>query len=92
MISFSSFPSQALRIKRICSNEQTTKKRLEELKCHLKKRGYTNASINHCFNKASGILKAKTGGSLKILHSSGCFCMVVQRSRTMLDKLLSAGW
>jgi hypothetical protein len=51
-----SFPySQALRIKRICSNEQTTKKRLGELKCHLKKRGYNNASINHCFNKASGI-------------------------------------
>jgi hypothetical protein len=47
--------SQALRIKRICSNEQTTKKRLGELKCHLKKRGYNNASINHCYNKASGI-------------------------------------
>ena len=31
------------------------KKRLGELKCHLKKRGYNNASINHCFNKASGI-------------------------------------
>jgi hypothetical protein len=46
---------QALRIKRICSNEQTTKKRLGELKCHPKKRGYNNASINHCFNKASGI-------------------------------------
>ena len=47
--------SQALRIKRICSNEQTTKKRLGERKCHLKKRGYNNASINHCFNKASSI-------------------------------------
>ena len=47
--------SQALRIKRICSNEQTTNKRLGELKCHLKKRGCNNASINHCFNKASGI-------------------------------------
>ena len=47
--------SQALRIKRICSNEQTTKKRFGELKCHLKKRGYNNASINLCFNKASGI-------------------------------------
>jgi hypothetical protein len=44
-----------IRIKRICSNEQTTKKRLGELKCHLKERGYNNASINHCFNKASGI-------------------------------------
>jgi hypothetical protein len=42
-------------IKRICSNEQTTKKRIGELKCHLKKRGYNNASIHHCFNKASGI-------------------------------------
>jgi peptide-methionine (R)-S-oxide reductase len=48
--------SQALRIKRICSSEQTTKKkRLGELRCHLKKRGYNNASINHCFKKASGI-------------------------------------
>ena len=42
--------------------------------------------------KLLGFLKAKTGGSLKILHSSGCFCMVVQCSPTMLDKLLSAGW
>ena len=33
----------------------TTTKRLGELKCYLKKRGYNNASINHCFNKASGI-------------------------------------
>ena len=47
--------SQALRIKCICSNEHTTKKRLGEQKCHLKKRGYNNASINHCFSKASGI-------------------------------------
>ena len=39
-----------------------------------------------------GFLKAKTGGSLKILHNSGCCCMVVQCSRTMLDKLLSVGW
>ena len=31
------------------------KKRLAELKYNLKKRGYNNASINHCFNKASGI-------------------------------------
>ena len=28
---------------------------LGELKCHLKKRGYNNASINHCFKKTSGI-------------------------------------
>jgi hypothetical protein len=45
-----------------------------------------------CLSKLLGFLKAKTGGSLKILDSSGCFCMVVQWSRTMLDKLLSAGW
>jgi hypothetical protein len=45
----------AIFVPSICSNEQTTKKRLGELKCHLKKRGYNNASINHCFNKASGI-------------------------------------
>ena len=37
--------------------------------------------------KLLGFLKAKTGGSLKILHSSGCICIVVQCSRTMLDKL-----
>ena len=30
-------------------------KRLGELTYHLKKRGYNNTSINHCFNKASGI-------------------------------------
>jgi hypothetical protein len=42
--------------------------------------------------KPLGFLKAKTGGSLKILHNSGCFCMVVQCSWTRLDKLLSAGW
>jgi hypothetical protein len=47
--------SQALRIKRICSIEQTTKKRLGDQKCHRKKRGYNNASINNCFSKASGI-------------------------------------
>ena len=47
--------SQALRIKHICPNEQTTKKRLGELKCHLKKRGFNNANINHCLSKASGI-------------------------------------
>ena len=35
------------------------KKRLGELKYHLKKRGYNNASINHCFNKASGIDRRK---------------------------------
>ena len=47
--------SQALRINRICSIEQTTKKHLGEQKCHRKKRGYNNASIINCFNKASGI-------------------------------------
>jgi hypothetical protein len=73
--------SQALRIKRICSNEQTTKKRLGELKwvnivgmvketievffrlgpLHVnvvyetKPGKWLDASINHCFNKASGI-------------------------------------
>ena len=30
--------------------------------------------------KLLGFLKAKTCGSLKILHNSGCFCMVVQCS------------
>jgi hypothetical protein len=31
------------------------KKSLGEQRCHLKKSGYNNASINHCFSKASGI-------------------------------------
>jgi hypothetical protein len=48
------------------------------------------SSRQHIF-QLLGFLKAKTGGSLKILHNSGCFCMVVQCSRTMLDKLLSPG-
>ena len=42
--------------------------------------------------KLLGFLKAKKGGSLKILHNSGRVCMVVECSRTMLDKLLSAEW
>ena len=42
--------------------------------------------------KLLGFLKAKTGGSLKILHNYGCFCMVVQCLRAMLDKLLSTWW
>ena len=44
--------------------------------------------------KLLDFLKAKMGacGSLKILHSSGCCCMVVQCSRTMVDKLLRSGW
>jgi hypothetical protein len=50
------------------------------------------SSLTKISFKLLGFLKAKTGGSLKILHNSGCFCMVVQCSRTMLDKLLSAGW
>ena len=49
--------SQALRLKRICSNDQTTKTRLGDLKCHQKKRGHNNASINHCFSNARGIDK-----------------------------------
>ena len=42
--------------------------------------------------KLLGFMKAKTGGSLKILHNYGCIGMVVQCLRTMLDKLLSTGW
>ena len=40
------------------------KKRLGELKCHLKKRGYNNASINHCFNKQV-VLTEKTSSNIK---------------------------
>ena len=48
-------------------------------------------SLTNIFFKLLGFLKAKTGGSLKTL-SSGVFCMVVYCSRTILEKLLSAGW
>ena len=64
--------SQALRIKCICSNEQTTKKRLGELKCRLKKRGYNNASINHCFNKASGIDRKDSSNIKKRTRTTEC--------------------
>jgi hypothetical protein len=50
------------------------------------KRGEMSALTKMSF-KLLGFLKAKTGGSLNILHSSGCFGMVVQCSRTMLDEL-----
>jgi hypothetical protein len=50
------------------------------------------SALTKIFFKLLGFLKAKTGGSLKILHNYECFCMVVHCLRTMLDKLLSAGW
>jgi hypothetical protein len=44
-------------------------KRLRELKYHLKKRGYNNASINHCFWKASGIERKEDEEQSAICHN-----------------------
>ena len=56
--------SQALRIKRICSNEQTTKKRLGELKCHLKKRVTTMRALTIVLTKQV-VLTEKTSSNIK---------------------------
>lgn len=51
---FKSIPySQAIRVKRICSTEETTKQRLGDLRHHLKKRGYNDKVIDIGFSKAN---------------------------------------
>ena len=57
--------SQALRIKRICSNEQTTKKRLGELKCHLIKRGATTMRALTIVLTKQVVLTEKTSSNMK---------------------------
>ena len=53
---FKSIPfSQAIRVKRICSTVETTKQRLEDLRHHLKRRGYNDKVIESGFSKASEI-------------------------------------
>lgn len=47
--------SQALRIRRICSSEDTAKQRLGQLKGHLKRRGYKHKNIKNSFRKAESI-------------------------------------
>jgi hypothetical protein len=47
--------SQAIRVKRICSNVETTKQRLGDLRHHLKKREYNDKVIESGFSKASEI-------------------------------------
>ena len=47
--------SQALRVRRICSSEQTSKKRLGQLKGHLSRRGYKHKNIKNSFQKAESI-------------------------------------
>ena len=44
--------SQALRIRRICSNEETSSRRLNQLNGHLKNRGYKHKIIKEGFKKA----------------------------------------
>lgn len=47
--------SQALRIKRICSTPEKTKRRLGQLCSRLKKRGYKHQDIRNSFNRAEKI-------------------------------------
>jgi peptide-methionine (R)-S-oxide reductase len=50
--------SQALRIRRICSTDKSLKKRLGQLKNHLKRRGYKQSIIKKSFNKANNISRS----------------------------------
>jgi hypothetical protein len=50
--------SQALRIKRICSTDKSLKKRLGQLKNHLKRRGYKQGIIKKSFSKAHSISRS----------------------------------
>jgi hypothetical protein len=53
---FKSIPfSQAIRVKRIYCNVETTKQRLGDLRHHLKRRGYNDKAIESGFSKASEI-------------------------------------
>jgi len=56
--------SQALRIKRICSNEQATKKRLGKQKCHLKNGVTTMLALTIVLTKQV-VLTEKTSSNLK---------------------------
>ncbi|XP_071155741.1 uncharacterized protein [Mytilus edulis] len=47
--------SQAIRIKRICSTNDIAKKRLQELRGHLKHRGYKRKDIDKGFSRANNI-------------------------------------
>ena len=50
--------SQALKIRRICSTDKSLKKRLGQLKNHLKRRGYKQSIIKKSFNKAHDISRS----------------------------------
>jgi hypothetical protein len=47
--------SQALRLKRICSDDSNLKKRLQELKGYLVKRGYDSDFVESRFSRVKGI-------------------------------------
>jgi hypothetical protein len=50
--------NQALRIRRIYSTDKSLKKRLSQLKNHLKRRGYKQSIIKKSFNKAQNISRS----------------------------------
>jgi hypothetical protein len=50
--------SQALRISQICSTDKSLKKRLGQLKNHLKRRGYKQSIIKKSFSKAHNISRS----------------------------------
>jgi hypothetical protein len=64
--------SQALRIKRICSNEQTTKKRLGELKCYLKKRVTTMLALTIVLTKQVVVTEKSSSKRRKRIRTTEC--------------------
>jgi peptide-methionine (R)-S-oxide reductase len=50
--------SQAVRMRRICSTDKSLKKRLGQLKNHLKRRGYKQSIIKKSFSKAHDISRS----------------------------------
>jgi hypothetical protein len=68
------------------------KKRLGELKYHLKKRGYNNASINHCFNKASGIDRKTIQYKKKKTNNRVPFVIIYHPALSKLSNIVRKHW
>ena len=51
--------SQTLRLKRICSNDNNLRKRLQELKGYLVKRGYDSGFVESQFGRVKGISRTR---------------------------------
>ena len=68
------------------------KTRLGELKYHQKKRGYNNASINHCFNKASGIDRKKIQYKKKKTNNRVPFVIIYHPALSKLSNIVRKHW